>query len=198
MSHGLIRAGVIFLAGALAGVGADRVITHRRALPAIAKAPSAPAGSTAEAKIAPPVRTGRCSHAGARPHFCPPEAPRRLAAGSRHRAPAIVRSPWSRRTTGRRPEQRDRDLAGERNLIEIARTALGRGHADSALASLRRHARLYPGRRAAREEREGLSIQALVVSGDVAAARERTARFRERYPRSLFTPAIDEALRSIP
>jgi len=71
------------------------------------------------------------------------------------------------------------------------------GVSDGALSILRRHANLYPNGDL-REEREGLLIQALVAHGDYGAARERAARFQERYPRSLFAPAIEQAIRSIP
>jgi outer membrane protein assembly factor BamD (BamD/ComL family) len=68
---------------------------------------------------------------------------------------------------------------------------------DSALATLQRHARLFRDGELA-EEREGLMVQALVGSHDYAQARERAERFHKRYPRSLFAPAVEQALRSIP
>ena len=48
------------------------------------------------------------------------------------------------------------------------------------------------------EERDSLLVQALVTKGDYDQARERVAAFRRRYPASLFAPAIDQALQSIP
>jgi outer membrane protein assembly factor BamD (BamD/ComL family) len=79
----------------------------------------------------------------------------------------------------------------------MARTALGRGHTDLALAALRRHTRAYPNGQLA-EERDGLLVQALVAKGEFAQARQRAARFHRQHPHSLFWPVVDEALRSIP
>ena len=61
-------------------------------------------------------------------------------------------------------DARDRGLAAERKLVEMARTALGRGHTDLALAALRRHTRAYPNGQLA-EERDGLLVLALVANG---------------------------------
>jgi TolA-binding protein len=94
-------------------------------------------------------------------------------------------------------QTRDTGLAAERNLIEIARTALARGHIDAALATLRRHARQYPQGKLS-EERDSLLVQALVAKGDYAQARERATRFRRQHPSSLFLPAVDQAVQSIP
>jgi TolA-binding protein len=92
---------------------------------------------------------------------------------------------------------RDRGLAAERKLIEMARTALSRGQTDGALVSLGRHARLFPNGQLA-EERESLYVQALVSSGAFEQARGRGKRFHRRYPQSLFAPVVDKALQSIP
>ena len=92
---------------------------------------------------------------------------------------------------------KDDGLAAERKLVEMARTALARGQVDGALASLHRHARQYPNGRLA-EERDGLLVQAMVAKGDYAQARARAARFARQYPHSLFSPAIEQALQSIP
>jgi len=79
----------------------------------------------------------------------------------------------------------------------MARTALARGRVDGALAALRHHARMYPSGQLA-EERDGLLVQSLVAKGDYAQARIQAARFARQHPHSLFAPAIDQALRSIP
>jgi len=88
-------------------------------------------------------------------------------------------------------------LAAERNLIEIARTALGRGRYDEALKSLRRHATQFADGEL-EEEREGLMVLALIGHGDGAEARASGQRFLQRFPRSLFAQAVETALRSIP
>ena len=83
------------------------------------------------------------------------------------------------------------------SLLEIARGALVRGQAAGALAALERHARQFPSGALA-EEREGLLVQALVAARQYDRARERAARFNQRYPRSLFAPVVEQALASIP
>jgi len=92
---------------------------------------------------------------------------------------------------------KDVGLAAERSLVEIARTALARGRVDGALAILRRHARQYPKGQLG-EERDSLLVQALVAKSDYPQARERATRFRRQHPSSLFLPAVDQALQSIP
>jgi hypothetical protein len=82
---------------------------------------------------------------------------------------------------------RDRGLAAERKLVEMARSALARGHIEGALAALHRHARAFPRGQLA-EERDSLFVQALVAKGDLAKARDRAAHFHRQYPHSLFGP----------
>jgi outer membrane protein assembly factor BamD (BamD/ComL family) len=91
------------------------------------------------------------------------------------------------------PVRRDDDgLRRERAMLEIARTALGRGDAASALDALARHADEYPDGKLS-EERDAMTIQSLVAAGRGAGARERADTFRRRYPRSLLLPSIDRA-----
>jgi uncharacterized membrane protein len=85
-------------------------------------------------------------------------------------------------------------LAAERTLLEMARTALARGRAADALNALDQHRRRFTAGQLA-EEREALSILALVKLGDADHARARAARFRARYPRSFFGPAVEDALK---
>jgi hypothetical protein len=86
------------------------------------------------------------------------------------------------------------DLAAERRILEIGRTALGRGDGPAAIAALDRHAREYP-RGQLVEEREAMAVQALVMAGRNKEAAERAARFRRRFPDSPFARNVDEALR---
>jgi hypothetical protein len=88
-------------------------------------------------------------------------------------------------------------LAAERTLIDAGRSALGSGDAAKALALFDEHARRYP-RGQLGEEREALSIQALVVLGRYDDARARAARFRQVNPHSLFLAAVEASLASIP
>jgi hypothetical protein len=84
-------------------------------------------------------------------------------------------------------------LQKEQELIDTARGALARGRADDALAATEAHAKRFP-RGALAEEREALAIQALVLEGNVDAARTRATAFRASYPQSIFRLAVDRAL----
>lgn len=88
---------------------------------------------------------------------------------------------------------RDVDLAAERALLEVARTALARGDAASALAALDAHKKRFPRGRLL-EERESLAVQALAAAGKRDEARRRADQFRKRSPDSMLLPAVDEAL----
>jgi hypothetical protein len=81
------------------------------------------------------------------------------------------------------------DLAAERALLDIARTALGRGDGANALAACDDHARKFP-RGALGEEREAIAVQALVLEHRGEDARTRAERFRKTHPRSILLPAV--------
>ena len=87
---------------------------------------------------------------------------------------------------------KDPSLARERTLIDMARTALARGDAASALSSLDAHAREFPSSQLG-PEREVLAIQALAASGRLPEARRRAATFRTTYPKSPLHQIVDEA-----
>jgi hypothetical protein len=88
-------------------------------------------------------------------------------------------------------------LAAERTLLDIARSAFGRGEGDEALAALARHERLFPNGQLA-EEREALAVRSLVLTQRIDQARARGARFRRRYPASVMLPAVEAALDPLP
>lgn len=87
---------------------------------------------------------------------------------------------------------KDPALARERTLLDMARTALSRGDASGALASLDSHAREFPSSQLA-EEREVLAIQALASANRTNEARQRAASFRARFPKSPLLAIVDEA-----
>ena len=103
--------------------------------------------------------------------------------------PARIAPPEARR--------RDLDLAAERTLIEQARSAFARNQGEAALTALGRHQRAFPDGEL-REERESLMVQVLVGLERYDEARRAGARFRRRFPQSIFGPVVEEALRSIP
>jgi hypothetical protein len=88
-------------------------------------------------------------------------------------------------------------LAAERSLLDDARSALANGDAPRALALTDAHVRRFARPQLA-EEREALAVQALVGDGRYDDARSRAAHFRATWPSSLFLPAVDASLASIP
>jgi hypothetical protein len=85
---------------------------------------------------------------------------------------------------------RDSALRAERALIDTAQTAVARRDPEAALATLARHAREFPHGQFA-EEREWLTIQALILTGRGDDARARATAFRRTFPQSLMLPALD-------
>jgi hypothetical protein len=88
-------------------------------------------------------------------------------------------------------------LSAERVLIAGARHELAAGDAAKAFSLLEEHARRFP-RAQLGEEREALIVQTLVALGRYPEARAEAARLRAASPGSLFLPAIDATLESIP
>lgn len=88
-------------------------------------------------------------------------------------------------------------LSVEQALLDAARAALEQGDAPRALALTESYRSRFPHGQLG-EEREALAIQALVFEGQYDAARTRAERFRTATPNSLFLPAVDATLSSIP
>jgi hypothetical protein len=107
--------------------------------------------------------------------------------------PAAPSASAAARDGGAQARPEDDALRRERAVLEIARTALGRGDAASALDALARHAAEHPAGKLA-EERDAMTIQALVSAGRKGEARERAEAFRQHHPRSFFLPSIDASL----
>jgi hypothetical protein len=82
------------------------------------------------------------------------------------------------------------DLEAERALLDVARTALGRGDGGNALRAAEEHGRRFPHGILA-EEREAMSIQALRLLHRDDDAQARLSRFRGRFPTSLMRPALE-------
>lgn len=117
-----------------------------------------------------------------------------LTATPRRRASALPTEPAAPAPdAGRSPSS----LKDERALLDQARAALTQGDGASALVRTEEHARRFATPQLA-EEREAIAIQALVVQGRFAEARDRAARFEAGTPDSLFRPAVEAALASIP
>jgi hypothetical protein len=88
-------------------------------------------------------------------------------------------------------------LGYEQRLLARARAALGRGELDAATQELDRHARLFANGNL-KEEREALRIVTLAQQGNLTTARERAARFRRAYPRSIQMSTVDGAVAERP
>ena len=88
-------------------------------------------------------------------------------------------------------------LAAERMVLDGARAALVHRDAPGALAALRSHEQAFP-RGQLLEERESMRVQALSLAHDYAAARAVGEKFRRHFPRSMFLPAVEQALEAAP
>lgn len=88
-------------------------------------------------------------------------------------------------------------LPRERALLEVARTAFGKNDAQGTLDALDRHRNEFPDGKLS-EERDALTIEALVEAGKNDEARARGRQFHLSYPDSILRPAVDDALKSIP
>jgi hypothetical protein len=88
-------------------------------------------------------------------------------------------------------------LSQEQALLDPARASLAHGDGAGALARLALHERRFPNGALA-QEREAMTIRALVLTGDRDRARARAAAFRSRYPGSLLWPMIAASLDASP
>jgi hypothetical protein len=174
-SHGRALAALAFVAGGALGATASLLLRHpvERVVLVDRPAPSvAIAPSTpacSERPPAPPVPAVSTRCAPAAVPMCP--KPPRAPAGS--------------------------SLAVEQSIVDDARTALARRDGATAIALADEHERLFPHAQL-REEREAVVIEAMVLEGRYAEARARAAQFRAAFPDSLFLPAVEASLASIP
>jgi hypothetical protein len=107
-------------------------------------------------------------------------------------APAVISTPSARPAAAIPSARADSSsaLEAERALLDVARTALGRGDGANALHATEEHARKFP-RGILSEEREAMSIQALRLLHRDAEAEAQLVRFRGRFPSSLIRPALE-------
>jgi hypothetical protein len=88
-------------------------------------------------------------------------------------------------------------LKVERALLDRARSAFAAAQYGEAEQALDLHERQFPSGQLA-EEREALAVRTLAAHGQMSTARQRAARFAERFPHSLFASAVERAVRAIP
>ena len=108
----------------------------------------------------------------------------------------VRQAPASRAVTSQREETSPvvtgRSLEAERLLLARAQRALSRGDGEEALDVIRQHERRFGRDSSLAEEREFIRIRALLSTGASDQARSATARFKKRYPGSIFLDALDE------
>lgn len=112
-------------------------------------------------------------------------------------SPSPVHPAPSATVTARRPsatiDESPDALEEEQRLLGAAQRALTQTDAAGALATIRAHARRFP-RGTLAEERDALEIRALLLAQREDEARALAARFRRRYPDSVFIATIDARL----
>jgi hypothetical protein len=175
--HAKTLIALAFVAGAAAGAGIHAALLPSRSAPVDSR-PSPTPSEPAPVSTPPPTPELNVSAAPA------PVPPPPIARPTRTTAASAAAPPVS-------------SLSAEREVLDKARVALAAGDGPGALASIDEHTRRFP-RPQLVEEREALAVQALVVQGRYDEARVRAARFRSAWPNSLFLPAVEATLSSIP
>jgi len=180
--NALLRAIGIFGAGVAAGIAADRAVS--------------PGPKTEIRYIDRVVEVARDTGAGAAPSTAPsvevpPGAPSPVPAHA-----ALPSAPVASSALPHPPVLED-PLARERQLIDVARSALARRDAAAALAAIEEHVRRFPHGQLA-EMREALAVRALVGAGRGREARVRAVQFQRSFPESVYAPVVDAAISSIP
>jgi hypothetical protein len=179
-----VRGGLLgFLLGGLAGAGVHAALSRpAEPPPAMAVAPSPTSAPTPDrAREDPPPVAQQPSPSAAPPSSAEVRAPGAPSSASRPAPAADAGAPTA-----------DTELAKERALIQMARTALLQGQSAAALTALDQHAREFPRGRLG-EEREALAIQALAAAGRRDEARARAERFRQAHPQSILLPVVEAA-----
>lgn len=103
--------------------------------------------------------------------------------------PRIEAKPATATTTAADDVVDDAALAKERAIIAEAREALRRDDGARALIALQAHRDAFVAGQLV-EEREALTVMALRAAGQDGPAAAAAARFRARYPSSIFTDAL--------
>jgi hypothetical protein len=184
---GLLGKPLITLAIGLAiGGAAGASITH-------AVVTSSPGEAAVSAPLAPPTSAppepARATASATQQSPPPPPlsaptaaAPATGARSAQHAAPAASSVPGA-----------DDQLAAERALIEVARTAIARKQSGSALSALDEHARKFPRGRLSME-RQALRVHALRLAGRTDEATSAASTFHQQFPKSYLGPVVDSAV----
>ena len=187
----LVAAAAVFAAGIGIGVAIDRMRSRAPAVAAagMRDAGRAPVGAAASAADAPGEAAPDPAADAALD--APRDASPRDAAAHDARAPVDA----ARRSLGvavpADASVSADQLARERGLLEVARSALRTGDLRLATKNLVEHELRYP-EGALREERQVLQIELAVARGDASDAARRAAQFRREFPSSVFAARVDE------
>lgn len=95
------------------------------------------------------------------------------------------------------PAASETSLELELRELEAARRAVAQGDGATGLRTLRQHTQRYPVS-VLEQERDALTVKALVLSGRYGEARTLGATFRARHPNSILLGSVERALASIP
>lgn len=184
--RGLVAAWLapVFIAGAVAGIWADRWVG--RASPALSSGPALPPSAVLRAPNPPAPIPPPSSR---EPAVTPAPTPELLRSTAKTAPPASA--PGVAPSAGSSSA-----MALERHWLDAARTALSRGEPQAGIASLEQHAKRFP-KGTLTEEREALYVRILAAAGNDSAAKARAASFQRRFPASIFMPVVERALLSI-
>ncbi len=150
--------------------------------------PSAPLGPAREASRAPEPSSQPVAPSSGEPAAPPVSAPPPIVAPSGTDTSAAVVPPSSNGASSEvtvpgSPEDRERLLREEREVVNQARTALRGGDTAGAMRLLEQARQKFPGG-ALGQEREALAIETLAKSGAREAASTRAAAFIKAHPTS--------------
>jgi hypothetical protein len=152
-----------------------------REAPSVVGPTVGPPSSTAMPAAPPPARSGE------QPRTRPPVP---AYESSERRPPGVSRSGAVTEPTGSQ-------LTAERRLLDRARADIVAEEAEAALEVLQRHRSTFPNGILA-DERDALSVEALVGARRYAEARRLAREFTARTPGSLFALTVRSAIESIP
>jgi hypothetical protein len=140
------------------------------------------------------VYVERAAEVAAKGHAVPESTPE-TPASIEGQAPSSASAESRRMPVG--SSARAKGLAAEQAMLDVARRALATGRPEQALARLGAHRRAFP-QSVFAEERDALTVNALVQTGRPEEARALAAEFAQRFPNSMLLPSVQAAIEAIP
>lgn len=173
--------GTTLFVGAALGVGVDRAV--------LLPLEEARESSTQSAEVAVVIAPNDAGIDASTSSESVPDASFVATTTGEHASVRRREAPVSSDAGPSRARPRGDDVDAERLWLERAEAAFGRGDAAAALNALEVHRRRFPNA-ALREERDALHVRALYLAGRRAEGDTEAARFRARYPNSVFYAQI--------